>query len=154
MLSKSEPKLRNASSENESLQPSKILNSWKEIASYTGRGVRTVQRYEVQFGFPIRRPAGTSRSAVMAFADEVEAWLRQAPVRSPLPARDNVIEMPSSGSRVLDGDTGACPFCHGTGKAADGHPLANGGASSTSNASHNGKFHDHDGNGRRQGLSN
>ena len=56
-----------------------ILNSWKEIATYVGRGVRTVQRYELQFGFPVRRPAGMFRGSVMAFSDEIDAWLNRAP---------------------------------------------------------------------------
>lgn len=56
-----------------------ILNSWKEIASYLGRGVRTVQRYERDLKLPVRRPRGTSRSAVIALVDELEAWLRNAP---------------------------------------------------------------------------
>ncbi len=31
-----------------------VLNSWKEIACYLGRGVRTVQRYERDLGLPVR----------------------------------------------------------------------------------------------------
>ncbi len=58
-----------------------VLHSWKEISNYTGRGVRTIQRYEVQLGFPIHRPAGSPRSAVLAFADEVDAWLNRSPLR-------------------------------------------------------------------------
>ncbi len=53
-----------------------VLNSWKEIASFVGRGVRTVQRWEAECGMPIHRPRGHSRSAVLAFSDELEAWLR------------------------------------------------------------------------------
>ncbi len=53
-----------------------ILNSWKEISSYLGRGVRTVQRWEVFFGMPVHRPAGKERSAVVAFAAELDAWLQ------------------------------------------------------------------------------
>lgn len=53
----------------------KILNSWKEIAAYTGRGVRTIQRYEAVYGFPVHRPAKKRHSSVMAFTDEVDAWL-------------------------------------------------------------------------------
>src|SRR5258708_35585226 len=60
----------------------RILHSWKEIASYIGRGVRTIQRYEVQFGLPVHRPAGSSRSAVMAFSDEIDAWLSRTPTHS------------------------------------------------------------------------
>lgn len=52
-----------------------ILNSWKEIAQFLGRGVRTVQRWEYLYGMPVHRPAGKSRSAVLAFSDEVEKWL-------------------------------------------------------------------------------
>ena len=59
----------------------RVLHSWKEIASYTGRGVRTIQRYEVQFGFPIHRPAGAPRSAVLAFSDEIDRWLSSSPTR-------------------------------------------------------------------------
>ena len=63
-----------------------ILNSWKEIASYLGRGVRTAQRYEEQLGLPIHRPAGKGRSAVVAFADEIERWLRNTPSRNDTPS--------------------------------------------------------------------
>ena len=56
-----------------------VLNSWKEIAAYLGRGVRTVQRYERELGLPVRRPRGKSRSAVIAMTDELDAWLRNAP---------------------------------------------------------------------------
>ena len=60
----------------------KVLHSWKEISNYTGRGIRTLQRYEVQFGFPVRRPSGRSRAAVLAFPDEIDEWLREAPKKS------------------------------------------------------------------------
>jgi hypothetical protein len=56
-----------------------VLNSWKEIAAYLGRGVRTVQRYERELGLPVRRPRGTPRSAVLALTDELDNWLRTAP---------------------------------------------------------------------------
>lgn len=59
----------------------KILNSWKEIATYMGRGVRTLQRYERMYRLPIRRPAGKNRSAVMALSDEIDTWLASVPTR-------------------------------------------------------------------------
>ena len=34
---------------------SDLLNSWKEIADYLGRGVRTAQRWEVELHLPVRR---------------------------------------------------------------------------------------------------
>jgi CheY-like chemotaxis protein len=55
-----------------------LLNSWKEIAGYVGRSERTVQRWEKQFGFPVRRPAGKSRSAVIALPSEIQGWSRNA----------------------------------------------------------------------------
>lgn len=59
----------------------RILNSWKEIAGYLGRGVRTVQRWEVQLGLPVHRPAGKDHSAVLAFSSELDEWLNSRPVR-------------------------------------------------------------------------
>jgi phage terminase Nu1 subunit (DNA packaging protein) len=56
-----------------------VLNSWKEVASYLGRGVRTVQRWEQELGLPVRRPRGRSRSAVIAFKSELDKWLHNAP---------------------------------------------------------------------------
>ncbi len=55
---------------------SEVLSSWKEIASYLNRGVRTVQRWEVTLGLPVHRPAKKSRSAVLAFRSELDEWLR------------------------------------------------------------------------------
>ncbi|HEX7960282.1 MAG TPA: hypothetical protein VF493_10215 [Terriglobales bacterium] len=57
-----------------------ILNSWKEIATYMGRGVRTVQRWERHFHLPVHRPSGQPRSAVLAFSDEVDRWLAATPL--------------------------------------------------------------------------
>jgi hypothetical protein len=59
----------------------RILNGWKEIAAYIGRGVRTVQRWESHVGLPVHRPQGRDRSAVVAFAEELDAWLLHTPVR-------------------------------------------------------------------------
>ena len=52
-----------------------ILNSWKEIAVYLGRGVRTVQRWEQELALPVCRPRGRSRNAVLAFKRELDEWL-------------------------------------------------------------------------------
>lgn len=77
----------------------KILNGWKEIANYTGRGIRTVQRYESQLGLPVRRPAGIGNGAVMAFSDEVDAWLNRAPTKNQRHLRRVllVLDVPTSG---------------------------------------------------------
>jgi hypothetical protein len=58
----------------------RILNGWKEIAAYLGRGVRTVQRWEELYRMPVHRVSGTDRSAVTAFSAEIDQWLRQSRV--------------------------------------------------------------------------
>lgn len=57
-----------------------ILNSWKEIAQYLGRGVRTVQRWEAELGLPVRRPRGKRRSAVIAVTGELDRWMQHRPL--------------------------------------------------------------------------
>ncbi len=54
----------------------KILGSWKEIASYLGKGVRTVQRWEHQFGLPVRRPNVTAKGVVCASPEELDSWFK------------------------------------------------------------------------------
>jgi hypothetical protein len=56
-----------------------VLNSWKEIAGYLGRGVRTVQRWEVELALPVRRPGAAKRSAVIAMRREIDSWLSTSP---------------------------------------------------------------------------
>lgn len=58
-----------------------ILNGWKEIANYLGKGVRTTQRYECELGLPVRRPARHSCSAVIATKAELDAWVAASPIR-------------------------------------------------------------------------
>lgn len=58
-----------------------ILSGWKDIATYLGRGVRTVQRYERDLRLPIRRPAGTPTGTVIAKKTEIDAWIDKSPIR-------------------------------------------------------------------------
>src|SRR5580704_3015628 len=53
-----------------------VLTSWKDIAHYFGKGVRTVQRWEKELGLPIRRPDHTTKSTVLAVLDEINDWIR------------------------------------------------------------------------------
>jgi hypothetical protein len=57
------------------VEHSEALNSWKEISNYIGRGVRTVQRWEKDFGLPVRRPGGHLRGSVFALKTEIDQWL-------------------------------------------------------------------------------
>ena len=56
---------------------SRVLTSWKDIAQYLGKGVRTVQRWEVDFGLPVRRPDNAARHVVIALPDEIDEWVRR-----------------------------------------------------------------------------
>jgi PleD family two-component response regulator len=58
-----------------------VLNGWKEIAQYLGRGIRTVQRWESMYSMPVHRPAAKDRSAVTAFPSEIDNWLKFASLR-------------------------------------------------------------------------
>jgi hypothetical protein len=68
------------------LQDEHVLGSWKEIAAYLGKGVRTVQRYERELGLPIRRP-NDQRQIVFAYPSELRSWLDRFKSRSVLPSR-------------------------------------------------------------------
>lgn len=68
-----------------------VLNSWKEVASYLGRGVRTVQRWEQELSLPVRRPRGKSRSAVIAFKTELDVWLHQSQTNLAVMETDSTI---------------------------------------------------------------
>ena len=55
-----------------------LLNSWKDIANYLGRGVRTVQRWEAQLHLPVRRAHMHPRSSVTALKSDIDQWVRKA----------------------------------------------------------------------------
>lgn len=58
-----------------------ILSGWKEIANYMGKGVRTVQRYEMQLGLPVHRPAGKAKGSVLTTRSELDAWIAASAIR-------------------------------------------------------------------------
>jgi len=53
-----------------------VLNSWKEIAQYFDRGVRTVQRWETDLSLPVHRIGKNNRGPVFAFRAELDRWLQ------------------------------------------------------------------------------
>lgn len=54
------------------------LTSWKEIAAYLGRDVRTVLRWHNERGLPVHRIPGGKGRSVFAYREELDAWLRGA----------------------------------------------------------------------------
>jgi hypothetical protein len=53
------------------------LESWKEIAAYLGRDVRTVQRWEHQEALPVHRHQHSRASSPYAFAAELDTWRQE-----------------------------------------------------------------------------
>jgi len=56
--------------------PALRLSGWKEIATYLGRGERTVKRWEAERDLPVRRLPGGGRASVHAYTNELEHWLQ------------------------------------------------------------------------------
>jgi hypothetical protein len=52
------------------------LDSWKAIADYLNRNVRTVQRWEQIEGMPVHRQIHRKGGSVYAYQQEIDAWQR------------------------------------------------------------------------------
>ncbi|HWQ03055.1 MAG TPA: hypothetical protein VNL38_01115 [Candidatus Nitrosotenuis sp.] len=75
------------------------LESWKEIAAYLKRAVRTVKRWEQHEGLPVRRHQHQSRASVYAYPSELDAWIAS---RQPEQLReDEEVALPVSRWRSL-----------------------------------------------------
>jgi len=61
------------------------LDSWKEIAAYLGREVRTVQGWEKSEALPVHRHQHGRQGSVYAFKPELDAW-RESRKSAPEPA--------------------------------------------------------------------
>ena len=81
--------------------PQDRLDSWKEIAVYLKRDVRTVQRWEKTEGLPIHRHLHSARGSIYAYKTAVDAWWHQ---RSPQLEADAGPAPPASQGRA--GTTG------------------------------------------------
>jgi len=54
------------------------LDSWKEIAAYLKKEVRTVQRWEKSSGLPVRRLVHGKQGTVFAYKSELDAWWQES----------------------------------------------------------------------------
>jgi TolB-like protein/Flp pilus assembly protein TadD len=54
----------------------KRLESWKQIAAYLGKDIRTAQLWEKNEGLPIHRQTHTARANVFAYDAELDRWVR------------------------------------------------------------------------------
>src|SRR5258708_11344832 len=69
------------------------LESWGEIATYLRRDIRTVQRWEHDYGLPVRRLVIGKMGQVYAYRSELDAWVRK--------------RQPIAGDEVVRGETEA-----------------------------------------------
>lgn len=82
---------------------SDVLNGWKDIANYLGKGIRTVQRWERSYGLPVHRIAATRGEVVWASRTELDGWRSRGPAEA-APASTSPAEAapgPSSESPAL-----------------------------------------------------
>jgi hypothetical protein len=68
-----------------------MLNSWKEIAAYLDRGVRTVQRWERDLRLPVHRIGKGKRSPVFASVHELKFWITTSGVNSTHPPNGPIL---------------------------------------------------------------
>jgi TolB-like protein len=54
------------------------LDSWKEIAAYLKKEVRTVQRWEKSSDLPVRRLVHGKQGTVFAYKSELDAWWQES----------------------------------------------------------------------------
>jgi len=76
--------------------PDERLESWKKIAAYLRRDVRTVQRWEQTNGLPIHRLTRAQRPIPYAYRKELDAWwAKQSELATtpavPVPARRRLV---------------------------------------------------------------
>ena len=64
-----------------------LLTSWKEIAAYLDRDVRTCIRWEQRYGLPVHRLDKEAKAKVFAYRDEIDRWLEERSPTEPLERR-------------------------------------------------------------------
>lgn len=72
-----------ASGERASEGKGQRLDSWKAIARYIGRDVRSAQRWERERGLPVHRVPGEKGGSVFAYTAELDSWLHGRSEGSP-----------------------------------------------------------------------
>lgn len=78
------------------------LESWKEIAAYLRRGVRTVQRWERTEGLPVHRHHHDKRGTVYAFRHEIDVWLENRKEAAAPAAEDDRVSASAGHRRAFD----------------------------------------------------
>jgi TolB-like protein/Tfp pilus assembly protein PilF len=83
--------------------PDRKLESWKEIADFLDREVRTVQRWEEFEGLPVRRHEHRKGSTVYAYTVELDEWRKNRQPKDD-PEADDVFERAMKASEAAADD--------------------------------------------------
>lgn len=90
-------------------RPDNLLDSWKEIAAYLDREVRTVQRWEKKEGLPVHRQIHEKMGTVFAYKSEIDAWWKERSAKLSSSAEDaemaggpRVVAWPASAAEIPD----------------------------------------------------
>ncbi|HET9271568.1 MAG TPA: hypothetical protein VFO31_25500, partial [Vicinamibacterales bacterium] len=85
------------------------LDAWKEIASYLGRDVTTVRRWEKREGLPVHRHLHRKLGSVYAYSDEIDAWWRRRSTELSPPSAEPA-SAPASHVEPMPRQNGAAGF--------------------------------------------
>src|SRR5215467_16285706 len=73
------------------------LDSWKEIARYLNRNVRTAQRWEAVESMPVHRHLHAKSGSVHAFRSELDAWRKERSCSPTVCAQTRPSQRPDNG---------------------------------------------------------
>ncbi len=79
-------------------RPDNLLDSWKEIAAYLDRDVRTVQRWEKKERLPVHRQIHEKLGTVYAYRSEIDAWWTERSAKLTTKAENGEL---SGGPRIV-----------------------------------------------------
>src|ERR1039458_3194892 len=77
------------------------LDSWKEIAAYLKKDVRTVQRWEKSSDLPVRRLTHGKQGTVFAYKADLDVWWRESQSKLDGEENNSDEDTDSSGSNVV-----------------------------------------------------
>ena len=83
-----------SNSEVKKAQLGERLDSWKDIARYLNRSVRTLYRWEKEEGLPVHRHQHRELGSVFAYTAELDAWLNARRPDADRPAEDHQTAAP------------------------------------------------------------
>jgi hypothetical protein len=83
-------------------EPGNRLDSWKEIAVYLDREVRTVQRWEKREHLPVHRHLHRKIGSIFAFKHEIDSWRKSRSLSPVHPVSQNgMTELVAGASAVF-----------------------------------------------------